>query len=126
MSLTNQDLELIEELGSYAYDPLGCVRWAFPWGEPGELARYSEPYKWQCEYLEELGDHLRNGTVARLATASGHGTGKSALNGMETWALFSTREGTRGVITANTDNQLRTKTWVEMAKWHRLFIAKHL
>ena len=124
--MNDQDIELIEELGTYAYDPLGFVRWAFPWGEPGELAKFREPYPWQCEYLEELGDKLRNGEVARFATTSGHGVGKSALNGMETWALFSTREGTRGVITANTDNQLRTKTWVEMAKWHRLFIAKHL
>lgn len=125
--LSNLDLELIEELGSYAYDPLGFARWAFPWGEEGtELYKFKEPYKWQCEYLEEMGDTLRAGKSCLLATTSGHGTGKSALNGMETWALFSTRPGTRGVITANTDNQLRTKTWVEMAKWHRLFIAKHL
>jgi hypothetical protein len=124
---TDLDLELIEELGGFAYDPLGFARWAFPWGEAGtELARFREPYKWQCAYLEELGDCIRNGKSALMATTSGHGTGKSALNGMETWWGFSTRAGTRGVITANTDNQLRTKTWVEMAKWHRLFIAKHL
>lgn len=124
--MSELDDELIEELGSFAYDPLGFVRWAFPWGEPGELSRFSEPYPWQCAYLEELGDCLRRGKPAMLATTSGHGTGKSALNGMETWWAFSTRPGTRGVITANTENQLRTKTWVEMAKWHRLFIAKHL
>jgi len=125
--LTPLDLELIEELGSFAYDPLGFARWAFPWGEPGtELYKFKEPYKWQCLYLEEVGDALRSGRPALMATTSGHGTGKSALNGMETWWGFSTRAGTRGVITANTDNQLRTKTWVEMAKWHRLFIAKHL
>jgi hypothetical protein len=126
-TFTPLDLELIEELGSFAYDPLGFARWAFPWGEAGtELARFSEPFKWQCEYLEELGDLLRTGRPALMATSSGHGIGKSALNGMETWWGFGTRAGTRGVITANTDNQLRTKTWVEMAKWHRLFIAKHL
>ena len=124
--LSPLDLELIEELGSYAYDPLGFVRWAFPWGEPGELARYREPFKWQCEYLEEMGDLIRARKPALMATSSGHGVGKSALNGMETWWGFSTCPGTRGVITANTDNQLRTKTWVEMAKWHRLFIARHL
>lgn len=118
--------ELIEMLGSFAYDPVGFVRWAFPWGEPGELARFKEPYKWQLEYLEEVGDLLRQGRPALMATASGHGVGKSALNGMETWWGFSTFPGTRGVITANTDNQLRTKTWVEMAKWHRLFIARDL
>ena len=127
MNLSAQDLELIEELGSFAYNPRAFVQWAFPWGEAGtELSKYSEPYPWQIEYLEELGDRLQQPRPVLLATTSGHGTGKSALNGMETWALFSTREGTRGIITANTENQLRTKTWVEMAKWHRLFIARHL
>lgn len=121
------DLELIEQLGSYAYDPVGFVRWAFPWGEAGtELAEFSEPYAWQLQYLEELGDGLRSGMPVLLATSSGHGTGKSALNGMETWFSFATFPGTRGVITANTENQLKTKTWVEIAKWHRLFIARHL
>lgn len=125
--MTPQDFELIEELGSYAYDPVGFARWAFPWGEPNtELARFKEPYRWQIEYLEQLGDGLRSGQPVLLATASGHGIGKSALNGMETWFGFSTFPNTRGVITANTENQLKTKTWVEIAKWHRLFIAKHL
>ncbi len=33
---------------------------------------------------------------------------------------------TKGVITANTENQLKTKTWVELAKWYRLFIGNSL
>lgn len=41
------------------------------------------------------------------------------------WAV-STLEDTRGVVTANTDSQLRTKTWAELAKWHSLFLAKDL
>lgn len=40
------------------------------------------------------------------------------------WAI-STYEDTKGVVTANTETQLRTKTWPELAKWHRMFIAKH-
>ena len=133
--MTPEEEELIEQLASFAHDPLGFVRWAFPWGELGALAAYREPFKWQCEYLEEVGDQLRRAydgpsrgprviPPIQLSTTSGHGTGKSALNGMETWWAFSTMAGTRGVITANTENQLRTKTWVEMAKWHRLFIAR--
>ena len=118
--------ELVEELGSFAYDPVGFVRWAFPWGEPGELANYREPFKWQIEHLEQLGDGLRAGMPVQLAVTSGHGTGKSALTAMETWFAFSTFPGTRGVVTANTENQLKTKTWVEIAKWYRLFIARHL
>jgi len=132
--VSSYEEELIEQLASYSHDPLGFVRWAFPWGEPGELQAYKEPYAWQCAYLEELGDRLKVASIPSstprvippvlMSTTSGHGTGKSALNGMETWWAFSTMAGTRGVITANTENQLRTKTWVEMAKWHRLFIAR--
>jgi hypothetical protein len=30
----------------------------------------------------------------------------------------------KGVVTANTENQLKTKTWAEVAKWHRLCVTK--
>ena len=41
------------------------------------------------------------------------------------WAI-STRENTKGVVTANTEGQLRTKTWPEVAKWYQMFIGKDL
>lgn len=41
------------------------------------------------------------------------------------WAI-STFPDTRGVVTANTEDQLRKKTWAELAKWYSLFIAKSL
>lgn len=41
------------------------------------------------------------------------------------WAI-STHEDTRGVVTANTEGQLRSKTWAELAKWYRLFIGKDM
>jgi hypothetical protein len=44
------------------------------------------------------------------------------------WIIFwgmSTRVGTKGVVTANTDNQLRTKTWVEIGKWYQLAPILH-
>ena len=40
------------------------------------------------------------------------------------WAM-STMADTKGVVTANTENQLKTKTWAEMAKWTRLCIVSH-
>jgi len=40
------------------------------------------------------------------------------------WAI-STFEDTKGVVTANTETQLKTKTWAELAKWHRLCICEH-
>jgi hypothetical protein len=38
---------------------------------------------------------------------------------------LSTLDDTRGIVTANTETQLRTKTWPELAKWYNLFVAKN-
>ena len=119
--------ELIDELGTFAYDPLGFVYWAFPWGEPGELKDETGPDEWQVWVLEQVRDNILSVDEAiQLAVTSGHGVGKSALVSWLLWWAFSTFPGTRGVVTANTENQLKTKTWVEIAKWHRLFIARHV
>ena len=40
------------------------------------------------------------------------------------WAM-STKADTKGVVTANTETQLKTKTWAELAKWNRLCITQH-
>jgi len=128
--------ELLADLATYAQDPLGFVKFAFPWAEPDtELQDYKGPDTWQTEVLEYLTHELQTGrltsndiiaTVLRIAIAAGNGPGKTALIAwIILWAI-STVEDTRGVVTANTDTQLRTKTWAELAKWHRLFIAKHI
>ena len=125
--MSEEDDLLIAELGRFSRDPYAFALWAFPWGEPGELAAFAGPNAWQRRLLCRIRDGLVSLEEAILiATTSGHGVGKSALVGMLVWWAFSTREKTRGVVTANTENQLKTKTWVEIAKWHRLFIAKHL
>lgn len=120
--------ELISDLGEFAYDPLAFVMWAFPWGTAGtELADEDGPDEWQLWVLAQVRDGLLTVDQAlRLAIASGHGVGKSALVAWLVWWSFSTFPGTRGVVTANTENQLKTKTWVEIAKWYRLFIARDL
>lgn len=41
------------------------------------------------------------------------------------WAM-TTHEDTRGVITANTDGQLKSKTWAELATWYNRFVAKDM
>lgn len=121
------DEELWEDLASFSKDPLGFVLWAFPWGEPGVLAGAKGPEPWQITILQWVKDGLlRIDEAIQLATASGHGVGKSALSSwLVLWAI-ATRENTRGVVTANTETQLRTKTWAELGKWYSLFIAKHL
>ena len=113
-------------LAGYAYDPLGFVYAAFPWGE-GELEGKTGPDKWQEDVLRDIGRGVKDiKTVTREAVASGNGIGKSCLvSWLILWAM-TTHEDTRGVVTANTETQLRSKTWPELAKWYRLFIGKDL
>ena len=115
--------EIVTDLGSFTHDPLGFVLWAFPWGQPGTLlADETGPDDWQCEQLKAIGDSLRADPFQLIqdATASGHGIGKSTeVSWLILWSLM-THENTRGVVTANTDTQLRTKTWPELAKWYGL------
>jgi hypothetical protein len=120
--------ELLISLASFSSDPLGFVYFAFPWGEPGtDLQDSDGPHEWQKAVLTALGDGLITIDEAiRIARTSGHGIGKSALVAwIILWAI-STFEDTKGVVTANTENQLKTKTWAELSKWHRLFIAREL
>jgi hypothetical protein len=120
--------ELIADLGSFAYDPYAFVMWAFPWGVPGtELAKETGPDEWQTWLLCSVRDKILSLDEAiRIGVTSGHGVGKSAVVSWLVWWSYSTFPGTRGVVTANTEVQLKTKTWVEIAKWHRLFIARSL
>jgi hypothetical protein len=39
---------------------------------------------------------------------------------------MDTRPFSKGVVTANTSEQLKTKTWAELSKWHRLALTGHL
>jgi hypothetical protein len=51
-------------------------------------------------------------------------SGRSALVAWIILWTLSTLSDTRGIVTANTEGQLRTKTWPELAKWHALSINK--
>src|SRR6185436_11668878 len=98
---------LIEELSEFASDPYGFVTWAFPWGE-GELFGQSGPEKWQAALLHRISGLSLNEAIQE-AVASGHGVGKSTLvSWIVLWAM-STATDTRGVVTANTETQLKTR-----------------
>ena len=114
--------QLVEWLASVRDDPLEFVLGAFPWGEENTpLAKFPRPLDWQCEVLEDLRTGLLTPHQAICrATASGHGIGKSALVSMILiWAMM-TFPDTKGVITANTETQLKTKTWAELGRWFNL------
>ena len=118
--------EDIEAIAEYEHDPLGFACDAFKWGE-GELKGASGPRKWQRELLQQIGDHLTDSATRhqplRIAVSSGHGIGKSACISMVLQWAMSTCDDCRVVVTANTENQLRTKTWPEIAKWARLSLT---
>jgi hypothetical protein len=115
-------LELLEWLASVADDPLAFTLGAYPWGEPGTvLANFTGPDVWSIELMGMIRDGLLDwNTAIQIATASGHGIGKSAtVAWIIIWA-FTTFPDTRGVVTANTETQLKTKTWAELGKWFNL------
>jgi len=122
--LSAEELEqLVEFCAEFEHDPVGFVWAAYPWGE-GELAG-KQPDEWQLNLLADIRDGLKGaGDVIQEAIASGHGIGKSALVCFIIQWAMATIEDCKGVVTANTQNQLLTKTWSELAKWHRLSICK--
>jgi len=122
--VTEQDLAAA--IGGFTHDPLGHALFAYPWGE-GPLEGLAGPRRWQRAVLEEIGAHLADPatrhTPLRLARASGHGIGKSALVAMVVkWAL-DTCPDARVLVTANTESQLDTKTGPEIAKWAQLALT---
>jgi hypothetical protein len=131
--------DLLEWLASVADDPLAFCLGAFPWGTPGTiLAKYDGPLEWQRQIMEEIRlgiitieeaihriDEHDEAEPIQLATASGHGVGKSALVSMLILWGFTTFPDCRGVVTANTETQLKTKTWAELGRWFNLcFFAR--
>jgi hypothetical protein len=118
---------LIDRIQDFRHFPLGHARLAYPWGE-GALRGMDGPRAWQEEVMDVIGTHLTNPatrfTPLRIARASGHGIGKSALIAMLIkWGL-DTGVDTRIVATANTESQLLTKTAPEIVKWHNLSLTR--
>lgn len=134
--------ELADFAAIWRNDPYGFVMAMFPWGQPllpdgsvNPLREKHGPEPWQERLLKKIGEHVRANNdrisvglwpkVWRSARSSGHGVGKSALVAWLILWVMCTRFNTRGVVTANTQGQLETKTWPELAKWHSLLLVKH-
>jgi hypothetical protein len=133
-SVQTVETTLAEEIGRFYDDPLEFVHHAYPWGEIGSLlAGETGPDEWQTAFLEDVGREVRergfNGVSAvaaiRMATASGHGIGKSTLVAWLVDWIMSTRPFSQGTVTANTFIQLQTKTWAAVQHWTGLCITAH-
>lgn len=141
------DEQLAEDLAQFYADPLGYVMYCFPWDNERSIqqVRLPEQYRdrfpnceygpdeWACEFFDDLGREIaRRGfdghnpvEPVRFATVSGHGIGKSVQCALLIKFIMDTRPFARGTVTASTDTQLRTKTWSELGRWHRLSLTSH-
>lgn len=127
---------LLADMYSMGHDPLKFVMYAFPWGKKGTpLERWEGPRRWQRELLEALRDHIGMNVVRmqrgdapvifKCAVASGRGIGKSALVSMLNLWMMSCVPGSTSVTTANTEDQLNSRTFAELGKWHTLALNEH-
>ena len=68
MKPTNFERQLLDAVRGFALDPLGFVRFAYPWGEAGtELVDATGPREWQAELLAEFAGRDRDCAVAKGA-----------------------------------------------------------
>ena len=105
----------------YADDPLGFTRFMYDWGN-GILADWQGPDWWHKEVFDTIKAYLESDeqTPLMIAVASGHGAAKTAFVAWIINWFMSCRPHPQVVCTANTESQLTSKTWREVAKWHKL------
>ena len=131
-----QETELLTKILSFANDPASFVMYAYPWEESGTpLANFKGPRRWQLDEIEAIAEHLAKVNFAfdndlpcpiyRSATSSGRGPGKSAVLGMVAHWHLSTHIGAQTIVAANTETQLRTKTFPEFSRWVTMAANSH-
>ena len=115
-----------------ADNPETFVLFAFPWGQKNTpLEHFKGPRAWQRRTLRSIADHIKanRGQVdmdaLRRAVSSGRGIGKSALVSWLILWMLTTRIGSSVIVSANSENQLRTVTWGELTKWATMAINSH-
>jgi hypothetical protein len=112
------------------------VLFTYPWGKEGTpLERFKGPRSWQRDELARMTDHIKTQKAKmqigldpemwRSATASGRGPGKSAIISWLVHWMMTTRVGSTSIITANTEPQLKSRTFAEIGKWTTLAINGH-
>jgi len=130
------EAEILTQILALKNDPVGFVFYALPWGRAGTpFAEINGPRDWQLKELDAIGEHTRNNVFAlendlrakvfKEAVSSGRGPGKTALFGMGSLWFTSTRIGAPCIVSANTEAQLRAKTFPEFATWFGSAINSH-
>lgn len=146
LDISADDQMLAEDMGRFYADPLGFVLYAYDWENDKsiQVCKLASPWNliygdqwgpdaWACEVLDDIAKKVRANAFdglhpvdpIRMAVASGHGIGKSALVAWLVDWIMSTRPGAQGTVTAVTAPQLRTKTWAQIAKWTKKCITSH-
>lgn len=132
----DQEAEIMAQVLALKDDPVGFVAYAYPWGRAGTpFEKLKGPRHWQLDDLRHLAEHtqeqvfrLENGLPVKVwkeARSSGRGPGKSAKFGMVAHWQMSTRIGSTTIVTANTESQLRSRTFPEFAVWFGAAINAH-
>lgn len=117
-------------------NPYNFTMFTFPWGQPNTpLANYKGPRTWQKEVMLEIAEHIKENKervkrkevpkMFQMSISSGRGIGKSALTSWINYWFLSTVIGGSAVTTANTEQQLKSRTWAELGKWHTMAINGH-
>ena len=119
-----------------ADDRYNFVIFNWPWGKAGTPLEHSDgPKKWQKAEMDAMSDHTRENRerirqgqeplMWRSATCSGRGIGKSAKVSWDIYYSMSCIIGGTVIVTANTEPQLKSRTWAELGKWHDLALNSH-
>lgn len=129
-----QEVEILTQILSFKDNPVDFANYAYQWGKPGSIFEKGLR-QWQIEELKALADHtqeqafrMANGLpmkIWRSAWSSGRGPGKSAVLGITAHWHLSTRLGSTVSVMANTETQLRTKTFPEYGAWFSSAINSH-
>jgi hypothetical protein len=125
--------QLILKMLEFQDDPLQFVLFTFPWGKEGTpLEHHDGPRTWQKDALIKMRDHIAENRnkqlrgldpeLLKLARASGRGIGKSAFLAWIALWLFSCLPSSTVVVSANTEQQLKSTTFPEIRKWATMAI----
>ena len=130
---STQEQQIILQMLEFADDPEAFVMFAFPWGKPNSpLEHFAGPRTWQLKALRKMRAHILENhrktslgidpELLQLARASGRGIGKSAFLAWVALWLFSCVPASTVIVSANTEQQLKSTTFPEIRKWATMAI----